>query len=192
MKHLNTAVIFAGGKSSRMGKDKALLPFGGYPTLTQFQYTKVKELFEHVYISSKENKFDFSCNVIKDVYQESSPLVGLISIFETLECQDIFVLSVDAPFVDEEIITAMIQEKCKENADAIVAVSPHGIEPLCAIYSKSILPLMKTHYTQKNHRLSDLLHTAKTHFIKFESQEIFLNLNRPEDYQKALDRFFDS
>ena len=46
-------IIFAGGKSSRMGEDKALLPFGGYPTLTQFQYIKLRKNFQNIYISAK-------------------------------------------------------------------------------------------------------------------------------------------
>ena len=48
-------VIVAGGKSSRMGRDKALLPFGGYSSLAQFQYQKFLPIFEKVYISCKNN-----------------------------------------------------------------------------------------------------------------------------------------
>jgi len=39
----DTAIIFAGGKSSRMGRDKALLPFGGYDTLTEYQYRRLSQ-----------------------------------------------------------------------------------------------------------------------------------------------------
>ena len=84
MRDVSTAVIFAGGKSSRMGEDKALLPFANYPTLTEFQQDKLSTLFDEVYISAKENKFDFDCKVIQDNDKENSPLVGLISVFESL------------------------------------------------------------------------------------------------------------
>ena len=107
----NHAIIFAGGKSSRMGEDKALLPFGNHKTLTAYQYEKLKKVFHTVSISAKENKFDFNCPIITDIYEESSPLVGILSIFETMkEIDEVFILSVDAPFVDDAII-AKIMEK---------------------------------------------------------------------------------
>ncbi len=99
MNGITTAVIFAGGKSSRMGEDKALLPFANYPTLAEFQQAKLSTLFDHVYISAKANKFDFECKVIQDIYTDNSPLVGLISVFETIKAEEVFILSVDAPFV---------------------------------------------------------------------------------------------
>ena len=85
MKLFNTAVVFAGGKSSRMGHDKALLPFGGYDSLSQYQYEKLQKMFNTVYVSAKDDKFDFSPQLIEDKYEQSSPLVGLISIFETID-----------------------------------------------------------------------------------------------------------
>jgi len=53
-------VIFAGGKSSRMGEDKSLLPFSSFKTLTEFQLSRLSKIFKNVYISTKEkNKFEF-------------------------------------------------------------------------------------------------------------------------------------
>ena len=52
-------VIFAGGKSSRMGQDKALMPFGKYNSLAQYQCERLSKIFKNIYISSKTNKFDF-------------------------------------------------------------------------------------------------------------------------------------
>ncbi|HGZ69822.1 MAG TPA: molybdenum cofactor guanylyltransferase, partial [Nitratifractor sp.] len=80
---LANAVILAGGKSSRMGSDKALLPFGGYPTLAEYQYRRLSILFENVYISTKEDKFDFEAPLILDKEKSSSPLLAAASIFET-------------------------------------------------------------------------------------------------------------
>ena len=60
----STAVILAGGKSSRMKQDKALLPFGDTNSLAEFQYRRLSKIFSKVYISSKNNKFDFDVNII--------------------------------------------------------------------------------------------------------------------------------
>jgi len=65
------AIIFAGGKSSRMGRDKALLPFGEYSTLCEYQYQRLAKIFETVHISTKEAKFDFDAPLIYDLYPQS-------------------------------------------------------------------------------------------------------------------------
>ena len=103
----STAVLFAGGKSSRMGRDKSLLPFGGYETLCEYQFQRLQKLFSKVYISTKEQKFGFEAPLILDRYPESSPLIGLLSVFETISEDECFILSVDAPFVDEAVITKL-------------------------------------------------------------------------------------
>ena len=184
------AVIFAGGKSSRMGEDKALLPFGKYNSLSEFQQHKLSTLFEKVYISAKEDKFNFDCMVIEDNYTESSPLVGIISIFETLVVEEAFILSVDAPFVNKETIQRILEHN-QTFLDVIVAQSPSGVQPLCGLYKRSILPLAYVQLEKGNHRLGDLLRLANTLFVKFDEDTPFTNLNHPEEYQKALRTFED-
>ncbi len=186
MKSFNTAVIFAGGKSSRMGRDKALLPFGGYSSLSQYQYEKLLGIFESVYISTKHDKFDFSPLLIKDDYEQSSPLIGLVSVFETINEDEIFILSVDAPMVEKEIIEQLFQTALSNiDADAIIAQSPQGIEPLCGIYRRSIVPLAKEFLGLNNHKLVTLLAKSKSVYHLFDSNEPFLNLNHPCEYEQA-------
>lgn len=178
-------VIFAGGKSSRMGKDKALLPFGEYQTLTQFQHTKLKNYFENIYISAKTDKFDFDCIVIEDTQKEYSPLIAILSIFETLQVDEIFILSVDVPFVEKEVIEKILKDR-DDMKEIVVAKSPSGIQPLCGHYKKSILPLAYAQLKKGNHKLLDLLALANTQLIEFEDDEPFTNLNHPHEYHKAL------
>jgi len=180
------AIIFAGGKSSRMGRDKALLPFGEYSTLCEYQYQRLAKIFETVHISTKEAKFDFDAPLIYDCYPQSSPLVGLISIFETIESDECFILSVDAPFVDEQVIERLYKQSVESLADAIIAQSPGGNQPLCGIYRRSILPYAKEFIAQENHKLNALLRRADTTFVLFEDEAPFDNLNHPHEYEKAL------
>ena len=167
-------IIFAGGKSSRMGQDKALLPFGGYNTLSEFQHKRLSKLFKKVYISAKENKFDFKANIIEDNYKEHSPLVGIITIFETLNVDKVFILSVDAPFVNKEVIDKLIHSN--NRFDAVVAKSKSGIQPLCGVYKRSVLPV-----AQKQ----SLLKKVDTQFVPFTEDALFINLNHPHEYEKA-------
>jgi len=181
------AVVFAGGKSSRMGKDKALLPFSDHTSLAEYQYRRLSKLFDKVYISAKSDKFDFDVNIIVDCYEDSSPLVALISIFETLDVNEIFVLSVDAPFVGEEIIKKLYAE-AKEDSVAIVAESNHGLEPLCGIYRRTILKKAKEALSLNRHRLVSLLNEVGGQKIKIDDTESFMNLNHPFEYEEAMIR----
>lgn len=181
------AAIFAGGKSSRMGQDKALLPFGDYTTLSEFQYQKLKPLFSEVYLCAKKNKFSFNCEVIEDKYTESSPLVGIVSLFETLDTNAIFILSVDAPLVDSHIINTLYSAyKKSPDASAIIAKSPNGLEPLCGIYTRKILSLAQKYLEQNNHRLTALLKESSIEVVTFDSVLPFTNLNTIEEYQAIL------
>jgi len=179
-------VIFSGGKSSRMGKDKALLPFAQYNSLAQYQYERLSKNFKYVYISTKTNKFDFEANIILDIdYQTSSPLIALISSLEFLKTDNIFILSVDAPFVDITTIMNIINQH-QIKYDASIAKSPYGLEPLCGLYSLKILPIAKQELEKNNHSLRAMLTKAKTQFIEFNQKKIFTNLNYPTDYKQAL------
>jgi molybdopterin-guanine dinucleotide biosynthesis protein A len=175
----------AGGKSSRMKRDKALLPFGGYKSLVEYQREKHKAFFSNVYISAKNNKFDFKVEVIADCYKEASPLVALVSIFETLEVDEVFILSVDAPFVSKEVIEKIYNE-AKRESDVIVAQSTNGLEPLCGLYRRTILKSAKAFLAQNRHRLQSLFEVVETQKILFHESHSFMNLNYPKDYEEAI------
>ncbi len=179
------AVIFAGGKSSRMGEDKSLMPFGGYKSIAEYQYEKLSKIFDKVYISTKEDKFDFKANLIYDKYPESSPLVGLVSLFDTIKEDKCFVLGVDVPFIDEVIINILMKES--DNITTI-AKSPNGLEPLCGVYNRSILPLAKELLKDNNHKLNYLLKESNAKSIYFDNKDAFQNLNFIDDYKEALSK----
>ena len=179
----------AGGKSSRMKRDKALLPFGGYSSLTEYQYRKFKPFFSTVYISAKNHKFDFPVVLIEDIYIDSSPLVALVSIFETLKDTDeLFILSVDAPNINLEVFE-ILKKEAKKESNIIVAESKNGIEPLCAIYRRGVLPFAKKMLQENKHRLQTLLDSVTTQKVFFNDTELFTNINYPSDYIRANNLF---
>jgi molybdopterin-guanine dinucleotide biosynthesis protein A len=183
----SVAVIVAGGKSSRMQTDKALLPFGGFGSLAEFQYARLSQYFSKVYLSSKEDKFDFKAPIIQDVNNCSSPLVALVSIFETLSCKEVFVLSVDAPFVSREVIERLYEAR-EPNDDVIVVESTHGLEPLCAIYRRTILPHAKRALKENQHRLQSLFAQLSVKKVFIDEEKFFVNLNYREEYEEANKR----
>jgi molybdopterin-guanine dinucleotide biosynthesis protein A len=179
-------VIMAGGKSSRMQQDKALLPFGGYNSLAEYQYKRFKPLFGKVYISAKTDKFDFAVDIIEDCYSDSSPLVGLVSIFKQLKDIDgVIVVSVDAPFINKKILNTLL-DRAKKEQKSVVAESLNGIEPLCAFYRKEdVLCVAEAMIEKQKHRLQRLLASIQYQKIFFKETDCFMNLNYPSDYDCA-------
>ena len=181
-------VIFAGGRSSRMGEDKALLPFGGFNTLTQYQYNRLSKIFTKVYISCRDkSKFDFEAEFIEDDkgFTEYAPTAGFVASFKHLDSAPFFALSVDSPFISKNEITKLV-ESDREDVDATIAKTKNGLQPMCGIYHPSLEQEFKSMLLKSNHKLGFLLKNSKTNFILFEDEKPFLNLNHPHEYKEAL------
>jgi len=178
-------VIVAGGKSSRMGSDKSLLPFGSYKTLTQYQLSKNRPFFKSLHVSCKtKDKFDFEAPFIEDSkeFDEYSPLIAIYSILKEFDTH-VCILSVDTPFVTPEIYEKLFA--CKDDYDVLIARSPYGSHQLCGIYSPSILPILKEQILQNNHKIKETLKKVKVQYIDFEDDEPFTNLNHKDEYERA-------
>ncbi|MBT5935354.1 molybdenum cofactor guanylyltransferase MobA [Sulfurimonas sp.] len=181
-------VIFAGGKSSRMGEDKALLSFGNFKTLTEFQLSRLSKIFSNVYISCKDqNKFDFQANFLEDDKNISTfaPTAGFISAFKHLKEEKFFAISVDSPFINFDVIQKLFNAD-NSNNDATIAKTQQGIQPLCGIYHRSLDVKFQEMHQNENHKLGFLLKNSRTEYVEYLDNQTFLNLNNLEDYKEAL------
>ncbi len=188
-------IIFAGGKSRRMGEDKALLPFKDEKTLTEYQYKKFKPYFKDIYISTKyKNKFDFDGNFIEDMdfFERDnpekpvySPAVALYSVFKKYDFDKVFAISVDTPFFDISHFKKLYSAD-NNSLDMIIPRTKEGIHPLCSIYKKSCQDELLKMIEQNVHKLRILAKSLNTEYIDFEDEFAFLNLNDKETYKKAM------
>ena len=174
-------VILAGGKSRRMGTDKALLPFGDL-SLARYQYERLKELFDGVYLSAKSDKFDFNAPLIIDESPIFSPAAAIAHILESMG--DFFAIAVDTPFVGAGEIEAILAAN-ESGYDAIVAKSS-ALHPLIGIYRRSFLPTLRKELAQHNHKLTAILQKAHTKYVEFDDETPFFNCNTPQEFQEAL------
>lgn len=185
-------VIFAGGKSSRMKEDKALLPFATFSTLTEYQHSRLSKLFKNVYISTKcKDKFNFSANFIIDEREQEpiyAPTLAFISAFKALHVEKIFVISVDSPFITQKEIEKLLNAdiNASEKIDATIAKTSEGIQPMCGVYHISLLESFLDMQKNATHKLGSLLKKSKTNYVFFEDEKTFLNLNHPNEYKEAL------
>lgn len=183
------AVILAGGKSSRMETDKSLLPFGEFSSLTLYQYYNLKQFFKNVYISSKNDKFDFlkdKTKLLLDNNNLSSPMIALQSIFQTIHSEYVFIIAVDIPLVQPKTIQILYENFLSSSADIVIAKDHLGnIHNLCGIFRKTLLNTIGDLLTQDIHKISFLIQNSKYHEVLIEDDEQFLNLNDKEQYQLA-------
>ena len=156
-----TCVILSGGKSSRMGEDKSLLPFSTSKTLIQYQYDRLKPYFKNIYISSKVDKFDFlEKNFLildenKDIF---SPILALDTIFKKFENQKIFIITVDTPLVSIDSISKLIDASI--NYDICIAQT-EKIHNLCGVFSSNISLTIKTMIEYDIHQVAYLINKNK-------------------------------
>jgi molybdopterin-guanine dinucleotide biosynthesis protein A len=178
-------VIVAGGKSSRMKQDKTLLPFGGFDSLVSYQINRFKNYFKNIYISTKEqDKFGKEFEYIIDKNNTFAPTIAIKSAFNQLKSDNIFFLSVDSPFVSIDTISKLIN-----NHNSIVTIAKTEFShALCGVYSSSFQNILEKYIEDDFHKLNFMLKNIDTNYIKFDNEDEFLNLNYPDDYQKALSK----
>ena len=157
-------VILSGGKSSRMGEDKSLLPFSSSNSLIEFQFNRLKPYFKDIYISSKNDKFDFlkdKSKLILDKNQDIySPILALQTILEKFD--KVFIITVDTPFVKIETIEKLINHSNNLN--------------------ETIEKMIKNDI----HKINYLVKNSKYQIINFDDEDEFLNINEKKEYEKAL------
>ena len=176
-------VILCGGKSSRMGEDKALLPFSNSNSLAQFQYERLKPYFKNVYISSKTDKFNFNSNLILDKGLEFSPIVALETIFKNLKDESkIFIITVDTPLVKMDTIKKLIESSIDFDITVAQTSKTHN---LCGVFNNSCLCEVKQMLESGIHKVGFLLRNMNTNYIDFPNEDEFINLNDKVEYFKA-------
>lgn len=189
---LDTAIILAGGKSSRMQRDKSLLEFAGEPSLTHFVAKKLSHIFKNVYVSAKADKFtniksNLKLNVLLDEnVDQYSPMSALATILQSLD-KPVFIQPVDMPFISIKSILSLA--KYSDKFDAVVAASDKNIHNLCGFFSPNLAVLAKRLYNQNNHKIGFLLSLCNLKVLNFKDENEFKNINYPHEYKEALKEY---
>lgn len=181
-----TAIILAGGKSSRMGEDKYLLPINGKP-LIQHIIDQLDGHFEEIIIGANQpERFSFTgLRVVPDIEPGKGPLMGIYSCLKESSSDANFVTACDIPEMNTRLIHNMIN--LASDFDIVIPVSDGDMhEPLYAVYRRSILPNAETILANNGRKIIQLLDGAKVKFIEFQDQGWYQNLNVKDDYLQYL------
>ena len=185
-----TGIILAGGKSSRMGKDKGMIQLAGKP-LISYSIDALKPFCDQILISSNSEDYElFGYPVHKDIFPDSGPMGGIYSCLLQSSSTLNLVLSCDMPLVSQSLIKYIL-DKSNKNSISVPVHGDNFIEPLCASYSTTTIPYLKKLIEQNSLKLIDLIDIAPSRQIRLDSSlpfynpDLFLNINRPGDLVRA-------
>ena len=191
-------IVLCGGKSMRMGTDKALLNTTGI-TWAQSAANKLAPLLLQVSLSVNEGQYNFYATafretaIIKDnsTLQVYGPLSGLLSVHLQHPLEDIFVLACDMPLMESFVLAELYNlYHTNKNADAYIFTNDNEPEPLCGIYcANGLATILKMHQQNKlpKHSIKFILSQLNVQYvpIKENQKKYFTNFNSPADLNEG-------
>ena len=180
-----SAAILAGGQSVRMGRDKAFLELDRQRFIDHL----IRELsgLGEVMISAahKGDYAECGLRVAADEHRGIGPIEGIRQSLRFSACDHVFICAVDTPFVRKEM-ALYLAEFISSDYDAYVFRDEDRVHPLCGIYSRTALPVIRDMIAEGSYRLTDLLSRIRTKYVDIGTscfgRETLRNINTPDDY----------
>jgi molybdopterin-guanine dinucleotide biosynthesis protein A len=186
-----TAFVLAGGKSSRMGSDKAFVQLNGETLLSRVLKLSGAVAGE-VKIVGDAGKFATFGPVVEDVYREQGPLGGIHAALSTSATELNLMLAVDLPFVVPALLKYLILRARESRALVTVARAGGRLQPLCAAYRREFAEVAGDSLKKKKNKIDAIFAMVETCVIEEDelvhvgfSAAMFRNLNTPEELEKA-------
>lgn len=178
-----SAFVLAGGKSSRMGRDKALLEFEGEPLIARALRT-LRLITPEVAIAGGDAGLARYAPVVEDLYPGQGPLGGIVSALGQSERAWSLFLAVDMPFVDEGTLRGVLSGIGPE-VQGVLAEYAGVTQPLCAVYARAALPVLRRELEAGNRRVRAAIEATGHASTWLAPTDVFANLNTPGDLWAA-------
>ncbi|WP_427157597.1 molybdenum cofactor guanylyltransferase [Aliinostoc sp. HNIBRCY26] len=184
---LLTAIVLAGGQSSRMGQDKALIPVDGVPLLQKicsiaaqcadivYVVTPWPERYQHLDLPN--------CQFIRESTHHQGALLGFAQGLTQVNTEWVLLLACDLPKLQLELLQDWIARLDKVDEQAIAALAHHdkGWEVLCGFYRRCCLPQLLEFINQGGRSFQRWLQSYPVEILPLSNPEILFNCNTPED-----------
>ncbi len=186
-----TAFVLAGGKSTRMGTDKAFVTFDGQ-TLLARALKAARSVTGDVYIVGSREKFVEFAPVIEDEFPGCGPLGGIHAALDSSSSDLNVIVAVDLPLVTPALLQFLIERARDSKATVTAPKTARGWQPLCAIYRREFANLAETALRAGRYKIDALFDETRVFAISEDElrsggfgAEAFRNLNTPEDLAGA-------
>jgi molybdopterin-guanine dinucleotide biosynthesis protein A len=177
--------LLAGGRSSRMGRDKALLTLGGEP-LIKIGLEKLRVVCSEVAIAGGTEDLARFGRVVPDGRLDCGPLGGIVSSLEQSLFEWNLFLPVDTPFVPVTCLKSLLSMAAGSQGVCVMATAGGEPQPLCAVYSRKALEVLRRELDEGRWKITQAIEAAGVvKVVEFENAEWFANLNTPEEFAEA-------
>ncbi len=182
-----SAIVLAGGKSSRMGREKPLMTIGEKP-LVEVIISQLEGFFDEIILgASNGKKYRFlNCRIAEDKKRGMGPLMGIMSSLSASSSDVNFITACDIPEMNIPFIKKMIRHS--EDADVVMPVKNQKYEPLFAIYKKNVAGLIQKILDNKGRRITELFDYARVKTIPFENTGWYYNINTKNNYSDYIEK----
>ncbi|MBE7444289.1 MAG: molybdenum cofactor guanylyltransferase [Planctomycetia bacterium] len=188
-----TAIILVGGKSRRMGFNKAFLKYGR-TTFIEHQIKRLRTIFNEIILSANDAGIYAHLNlpIVSDVIPEKGPLGGICAGLVRSTSHHAFIIACDMPFIQEKVIMYLYEQI--DSYDVVVPKTSRGLEPLHAFYSKNCIQPICRYLNEGRLRVIDFFPEVKVRVVDEQefkglnqSTQSLINLNTPEEYKNYCD-----
>ncbi len=189
-----TLAVLAGGRSQRMGQDKALTPFLGRPLICRVLDRLARLADETILVAPAAGEYlALGYRVTPDLLPARGPLGGLYTALVSASHPLVIVAGCDTPFVSADLLVYECGILSSENVEAVVPSSEKGPEPLHAVYRReACLPVVREALDRGEGRMVSWFPQANVRLLtpegvnSFDSQRrMFFNVNTPDDLSQA-------
>jgi len=186
-------LVLAGGKSTRMGRDKGLIPWYGLPQ-REYLADLLIALGIQTFISCRPDQVASigTHRAIPDKYPESGPLGAIASAFAEDPSAAWLVVACDMPLVDRAVLQSLLASRKPDFAATAFrssALTGNAPDPLLAIWEPAALPVLKSSMKKGNNSVHRVLTTAGVFLLEPPDPAVLTNTNTPEE-MAIIDPFF--
>ncbi|MFN7925522.1 MAG: molybdenum cofactor guanylyltransferase [Bryobacteraceae bacterium] len=178
--------VLAGGRSSRMGRDKALLDAGGR-TLLERVAAAVREAAGSVTVIAPPERYrHLGLPIIADARPGEGPLAGIEAALDASEAEWNLIVACDMPNLEPEVLGRLLEFACASAADCVAGLSERGPEPLLAAYHRRALPAVRAALDAGERRVTSALDALQVVYFEIDNHAITANVNTPAEWRNHL------
>lgn len=185
-----TGIVLAGGRSSRMGRNKAFMEWQGQSMLGR-SIEVLRSVFSEIIISTNNPELygEYNVKIVPDIYKDCGPLGGLHACLKAAQYKYSFFVACDMPFLNVEVIRFLAEFTGKDSA--IVPDVAGGLHPLHAFYHKDCLPIIEKRLEAKRLKTLEIYEECSVCYVREDDfrefpqiERVFSNINTPQEWME--------